>query len=96
MQITNLRDFKYWKIFRGLTIEEIKERENSFDYPPRLQITCEQLDASKPLFSNFQVSKRSKHLERPIVQFPLVKTMSGNQIYPVYKFYNSYILAHYK
>ena len=77
MQITHLHDFEYWEIFRGLSIEQIKEREESLEYPPRLQIKCEQLDASKPLFSSFKVSKRSKNREIPIAQFPLIKKVTG-------------------
>lgn len=75
-QITHLCDFEYWKIFQGLTVEEIKEREASCDYPPRLQIQCEQIDFSKSLFSSFEVSK--KNWKMPIAQFPLVKKVSGN------------------
>ena len=78
IQITHLCDFEYWEIFHGLTVEQIKEREESFEYPPRLQITCEQIDNSKSLYSSFKVSKRSKDKEKPIAQFPLVKKVAGN------------------
>ena len=77
LQITHLRDFKYWEIYRGLTVKQIKERERNFEYPPRLKINCEQMDASKPLCSSFKISKRSKDEEIPIAQFPLVKKVTG-------------------
>ena len=76
MQIFHLCDFKFWKIFHGLTVEEIKTREASFDYPPRLQIQCEQIDVSKPLYSSFQVSKKYKNMV--IAEFPLVKKVTGS------------------
>ena len=78
MQITHLRDFKYWEIFSGLTVEQIREREESFDYPPRLKIECVQIDVSKSLFSSFVVSKRSKNMETtPIAQFLVIKKVLG-------------------
>ena len=81
MQITHLCDFEYWEIFRGLTVEQIREREESFEYPPRLQITCAQIDNSKSLCSSFRVSKRSKDMEKPIAEFPLVKQVAGNHLH---------------
>ena len=80
-QITHLRDFKYWEIYRGLTVKQIKERERNFEYPPRLKINCEHMDTStKPLQSRFTISKRSKDKEIPIAQFPLVKKVTGMYI----------------
>ena len=55
----------------------MKERENDFQYPPRLIINCKQMDASKPLCSSFKVSKRSKDEEIPIAEFPLFKKVTG-------------------
>ena len=81
IQITHLCDFEYWEIFDGLTVEQIREREESFEYPPRLQIKCEQIDNSKSLYSSFKISKRSKDKEKPIAQFPLVKKVAGNHTY---------------
>ena len=77
-QITHLRDFEYWKIFSGLTIEQIREREESLEYPPRLQIKCEQIDASQPLYCSFKISKKSNSIETPIAKFSLVKKVTGN------------------
>ena len=79
LQITHLCDFEYWEIFRGFTVEQIKEREESLEYPPRLQIKCEQIDATtcKSLFFSFKISKRSKDREIPIAQFPLIKKVAG-------------------
>ena len=73
LQITHMQDFKYWEIFYGLTVEQMKERQRNFEYPPRLKINCEQIDASKPLCSSFKVSKRGKGEETPIAEFPLFK-----------------------
>ena len=42
-------DFEYQRMFYGLTLEEIREREKSCHYPPRLQINCQQIDALKSL-----------------------------------------------
>ena len=81
IQITHLCDFKYWEIFRGLTVEQIREREESFDYPPRLQIKCEQIDASKPLYSSFEVFKSTKSKEVLIARFSLVKKVTGTYIH---------------
>lgn len=78
-QIIHLRDFEYWKIFHGLTVEEIRERETNFDYPPRLQIQCEQIDTSKPLYSSFEVSKRHKNMV--VAVFPLVKKVTGTYVH---------------
>ena len=77
MQITHVCDFKYWEIFRGLTVEQLKEREESFDYPPRLQIKCEQINPLKSLYSNFKVFKTTKKNKVPIATFPLVKKVTG-------------------
>ena len=81
IQVTHLRDFEYWKIFSGLTIEEIREREKCYEYPPRLQIHCKQIDFSKSLSSSFVVSKRNRDKEISITQFSLVKQVSGNYIH---------------
>ena len=80
MQITHLCDFEYWEIFRGFTVEQIREREECFEYPPRLQIRCEQIDDTKPLYSSFKVSKRSKDREMLIAKFPLIKKVSGDTL----------------
>ena len=78
-QITHLQDFKYWEIFSGLTPEEIREREEDNEYPPRLQIECKQTDTSKSLQSSFKVSKRNMNNEiQHISQFPLNNIMKGN------------------
>ena len=77
MQVTHVCDFKYWEIFRGLTVEQIKEREESFEYPPRLQIKCEQINPLKSLDSNFKIFKTTKNNEVPIATFPLVKKVTG-------------------
>ena len=76
MQIVHLQDFEFWKIFDGLTVEERREREESFDYPPRLRIECLQIDATKPLYSNFKVSK--KHNKNVIGEFSLIRQVTGN------------------
>ena len=77
MQITHLHDFEYWKIFHGFTVEQIKEREESFEYPPRLQIKCEQIDDSKSLYSSFEVSKRNNNQDIPIATFSLIRKVAG-------------------
>ena len=77
LQVTHLHDFEYWRIFRDLTVKEIKEREERFEYPPRLQMKCKQIDPSKPLYSSFKVFKRSKNKEIPIAQFLLEKASPG-------------------
>ena len=78
-QITHLQDFKYWKIFSGLTPEEIREREEDYEYPPRLQIECKQTDTYKSLQSSFKISKRNINNEiQHIAQFPLNNIMKGN------------------
>ena len=80
IQITHLCDFEYWEIFRGFTVDQIREREESFEYPPRLQIRCEQIDDTKPLYSSFKLSKRSKNREMPIAKFSLIKKVSGDNL----------------
>ena len=84
LQVTHLHDFEYWRIFCDLTVKEIKEREERFEYPPRLQIKCKQIDPSKPLYSSFKVSKRSKNKEVPIAQFLLEKTLPGSYVICIY------------
>ena len=64
-------------MFRGLTNDQIKEREKSFEYPPRLQIKCEQIDYSKLLHFSFKVAKRTKNREIAIAQFSLCEKISG-------------------
>ena len=64
-------------MFHGLTVEEIREQEEQFEYPPRLQIDCQQIDPSKPLNSSFKISRRSKNNEAPIAKFLLRKKMAG-------------------
>ena len=77
-QITHLCDFEYWRIFKGLTAKEIREREESFEYPPRLQLTCDQIksDASKSLFCSFEISKTSNSKTTTIAEFS-VKKIAG-------------------
>ena len=77
MQIAHLGDFKYWRIFHGLTVEQIREREELCEYPPRLQIKCKPFDAAKSLYFSFTVSKRSKNRDIPIAQFLLDKILAG-------------------
>ena len=60
-----------------MTVEEIREREEQFEYPPRLQIDCQQIDPSKPLSSSFKISKRSKNNEAPIAKILLRKQVAG-------------------
>ena len=93
IQIAHLCDFKYWEIFQGLTVEQIREREQSFEYPPRLQIKCEQIDYSKSLYSSFEISKRSEDMEKPIdiVTFPLIKKAAGNHLH---NYIASYVHMH--
>ena len=76
-QITHLGDFKYWRIFHGLTVEQIREREELCEYPPRLQIKCKPIDATKPLYFAFMISKRSKSKEIAIAQFLLDNIAQG-------------------
>ena len=62
-------------MFHGLTDDERREREKSFDYPPRLRIECIPTGTSKPLYSSFKVSK--KHSEIVIGEFSLTKQVAG-------------------
>ena len=62
----------------------MKERERNFEYPPRLKINCQQIDASKSLCSSFMVSKRSNSEETPIAQFPLVKRLRVSGMYMIH------------
>lgn len=80
IQITHLGDFKYWRIFRGLTIQQIKDREALFEYPPRLQIRCKQVDTTKPLYFTFTISKRSKKKEVHVAQFSLDYIVPGTKL----------------
>ena len=64
-------------MFYGLTLEEIKDREKSCHYPPRLQIKCQQIGAFKALNTSFKVSKRSKSEETFIAEFPLIKEVKS-------------------
>ena len=54
-QIT-LGDFKYWEMYP--TIEQMKEGEDSFLYPPRFKVICIQTDTAKRLHFTLEVSKR--------------------------------------
>ena len=92
-QIVHLRDFAFWKIFHGLTVEEIRKREESFDYPPRLQIECEQIDDSKPLYSSFTISK--KHSKVNVAEFSLIKKVAGNSNYNKLLDYKSIVILIY-
>ena len=77
-QIIHLRDFEYWRIFQGLTAEEMKQREENYEYPPRLQLDCTQLDNSKSLLSSFVVSKKFTAMEeKEVAQFKLNKKVAG-------------------
>lgn len=78
-QIRFFRDFEYWNIFSGLTPEEIKMRQESFDYPPRLQIECQQIDPSKSLYNKFDLYKR--YPNQVIAEFSLVKKVTGKRSY---------------
>ena len=80
IQITHLGDFKYWRIFYGLTIQQIRDREALFEYPPRLQIKCKQIGTTKPLFFTFTISKKSKKKEIHIAQFSLDYTVPGTKL----------------
>lgn len=83
LKITHLQDFEYWRIFSGLTRDEIKKREGSCEYPPRLQIECKQItNLSKPLIFSFVVSKMNKDMKEIHIaqfQFSLIKTVTGIQ-----------------
>ena len=74
-QITHLDDFKFWKIFEGLTKKEMRKREKAFEYPPRLRIECVHIDPSKSLCSSFSVSKKPDNTV--IGRFSLVKQVTG-------------------
>ena len=77
-QIVHLQDFKYWEIFSGLTVDQIREREEDYEYPPRLKIECQQIDASKSLQFSFEVSKRNMNNDiQPVAQFSLNKIRKG-------------------
>ena len=69
-------------MFSGLSVEQIKEREESCDYPPRLQIKCKQINISKSLYSSFVISKKSKNMDTsmPIAQFSLEKEVKGSYV----------------
>ena len=57
----------------------MREREETFDYPPRLRIECVHIDSSKDLCSSFKVSK--KHSNDIVGEFSLVKLVSGNYVH---------------
>ena len=59
-----------------MTTKEIKEKERSFEYPPRLQIQCQKIDVTKPLYSGFEISKRG-HNNVTVAKFSLDKTVAG-------------------
>ena len=60
----------------------MKEREENYEYPPRLQIDCIQLDSSSSLLSSFVVSKKSTAMEeKDVVKFTLKKNITGTYIY---------------
>ena len=61
----------------------MREREETFDYPPRLRIECVHIDSSKPLYSSFKVSK--KHNNIMIGEFSLVKQVTGMYVTKWYK-----------
>ena len=75
LQIIHLRDFAFWRIFQGLNTEEIEKRQSNFDYPPRLQIECVQIDPSKSLYSSFEISKTDSN---NIANFPVIKKAAGS------------------
>lgn len=76
MQIIHLRDFAFWKIFRGLEPNEIEERQSKLDYPPRLQIECVQIDPCKSLHFQFGISK-THDLGVVIANFVVNKKATG-------------------
>ena len=82
-QISHVLDFEYWKIYSGLTVKQMKEREKSFEYPPRLQIKCKQIEVSKPLYFSFKISKRSRNMDnsKEIAQFSLHKEVAGTGVF---------------
>ena len=55
LQIT-LVDFKFWEMYP--TIEQLIEAEDSFLYPPRFKVICEQTDTAKRLHFSLELSKR--------------------------------------
>ena len=88
-QIIHLRDFEYWRIFYGLTREQMEEREESCEYPPRLQIECEQVNPAKSLKYILKVSKKSKDTSKVIIaQFTVKKEVTGTHIHT---YINTYI-----
>ena len=78
----SLSDFKYWRIYS--THEQMIEREEICEYPPRFQIKYEQTDFSETICFNFVVSKKfenkdTKNMEiKRIGQFPFVKKTTGS------------------
>ena len=54
------------------------EREDNFEYPPRLQVECRQNGSSKSLFSNFVICKVNNRKEERIAQFSLTKKVTGS------------------
>ena len=62
-------------MYKGLTKKEMRRREKTFQYPPRLRIECVHIDSSKPLCSSFTVSKIHNHVV--IGEFSLVKQVTG-------------------
>ena len=68
----------------------MKEREKSFEYPPRLQIRCKQIDVSTPLYFSFKISKRStKNMDnsKEIAQFSLDKEVAGTGVFSILIFW---------
>ena len=59
----------------------MREREETFHYPPRLRIECVHIDSSRPLYSSFMVSK--KHNNIVIGEFSLVKQVTLTGMYIV-------------
>ena len=79
----SLSDFKYWRIYS--TVEQMKEREKICEYPPRFQITYEQIDFSESIYFSFVISKKYENKEtknkeiKRIGQFPFVKKTTGRK-----------------
>ena len=61
-----------------MTDKQITEREENYEYPPRLRIECKQMDISKALHSTFVVYKKSKDKEDEcIARFTINKGITG-------------------
>ena len=69
-------DFMYWNIFSD--IEQLRECEELFEYPPRLQIIFQHINTSKSLSGSLVISKRNnKNSESVIGQYAVIKEVIG-------------------